>query len=271
MKKMLLIGLVLAVMLMAVGCGGGEAPETTVPSMENETVTTEPAPMTQETEEPEEPEETDAPEVQEEDLPEHITMDSIADTVAVSMWDSISVDGEDLDFKYGELRFPTQLYVDEALQLHAKGKTDHNDQDLQAKEYFQDSAKQYMFAAADGTLPGTYPTTTHKLSAQVGNMSEPYTLDAMVEDYEGWTAKEVTVDGVSAIVLLPDVEKYDSGSASVMVCINVGTYETPYDVRYCGLEISYQGGLTDYAQVDFEEMTNAVLELIHVDFQQAAQ
>ena len=102
-------------------------------------------------------------------------------------------------------------------------------------------------------------------------MSEPFTLDAMALDYEGWTAKEVTVDGVSAFVLLPDVEKYDSGSASVKVCINVGTYETPEGVRYCGLEVSYNGGVTDYAQVDFDEMTNAVLELIHVDFQQAAQ
>lgn len=264
MKKLILVGLSLALMLMAVGCGGGDAPETTVPSGNDETVVSEPVPVTQM------PNPTQTTQ-QDDVLPEHITMDSIADTVAVSMWDSVSVDGEDMDLAYGEIRFPVGLCVEETYQIHSEGNSDHNERNLPAKDYFQNSDGKYMFASAQGTLPGTDPATTHKLSVQACNMSEPFTLDAMALDYEGWTAKEVTVDGVSAFVLLPDVEKYDSGSASVKVCINVGTYETPYNVRYCGLEVSYNGGVTDYAQVDFDEMTNAVLELIHVDFQQAAQ
>ena len=263
MKKLILVGLLLALMLMAVGCGGGDAPETTAPSGNDETVVSEPVPVTQM------PNPTQTTQ-QDEVLPEHITMDSVADTVAVSMWDSISVDGEDMDLAYGEIRFPAGLCVEETYQIHSEGNSDHNEGNLTAKDYFQNSDGKYMFASAQGALPGTDPATTHKLSVQACNMSAPFTMDAMALDYEGWTAKEVTVDGVSAFVLLPDVEKYDSGSASVKACINVGTYETPEGVRYCGLEISYQGGLTDYAQVDFEEMTNAVLELIHVDFQQVA-
>lgn len=263
MKKLILVGLALVLMLMAAGCGDGEAPETTAPGAEHEAAVTEPVSATQEQEQtqPDEPEQG---------LPEYITMDSIADTVAVSMYDSIRVDGQDLDFRYAELRFPAGLCVEETYQLHGDAQTDLNGEELTAKDYFRDSAKAYMFASAEGTLPGTLPTTNHKLSAQVCNMSEPFTLEAMGQDYTGWTAEEITVDGVTAFVLCPDTAKYDSGYAAVRLCINVGTYETPYGVRYCGLEVSYQGGMTDYAQVDFEEMTNAVLELIHVDFRQTA-
>ena len=265
MKKGFLVGLSIAVMLLAVGCAGGKK-EHTPPAEEDHTsvmdsVTTPEDPVDDDTQD------DDSDVVLDENAPEHITMDSISDTVTIPMYNYFTIDKKNVDFKYGEIKFPSQLYVDEALGIR-ESSTDLNDDDLSVKDFFKDSKKQYVYVKADGTLPATRPATEHVLTAATTSKDAAYTLEELSKANEGWTVKEITVDGADGFVLCPDTEKHDSGFASVLIYINVGAYEHAYGTDYCCMDITYQGGLADYSEVDFDEITAALLELIQVDFKQ---
>lgn len=266
MKKQLLVGLSIAVMLMAAGCGGDTQPQNT-PSGDD-TPVIDPVPT------PDAPDDgnmgdNDQDIELDENAPEHITLDSISDTVQVPLYRTITVDQKDHDFKCGAVNFPSRLYVDETMELHAGGETDYNDDDLTVGEYFHDAQKRYIYASAEGPLPATRPATEHVLSAGVIYDNDPYTLESLTEEYEGCVVTELTVDGAEGFAVLPDTEKNDTGFAEVMLCINVGTYDYGYGTAYLCMEVNYQGGLADYSEIDFDEITAALLELTTVDFQPA--
>ena len=69
-----------------------------------------------------------------ESAPEHITLDSISDTVPVPLYCALTVNQKDLDFKCGTVRFPSQLYDEETMELYAGDKSDSNDNDLMLGE-----------------------------------------------------------------------------------------------------------------------------------------
>lgn len=272
MKKQLLVGLSIAIMLMAAGCGSDTQPQNTPPSGEDDVSFVDPVPA------PDTPDDgmADGDEADDdwnidldENAPEHITLDSISDTVPVPLYCTLTVDQKDLDFKCGEVRFPSQLYVEETMELHPGGKSDSNDDDLMVGEYFQDDQKRYIYAEADGTLPATRPATKHILSAGTIYDNEPYTVESLAGKYEGCTVTEITVDGAAGFAVRPDTEKNDSGFASVLFCINAGSYDYGYGTAYLCMEVNYQGGLADYSEVDFDEITAALLELTTVEFQPA--
>lgn len=265
MKKNLLLALSIAILLLTAGCGEDDQPQNTPPNNKDDIAVVTPAV----TPEDDDAEEGDQEPELDEDAPEYITRDSISDTVPVPLYCTLTVDGKDTDFECGKINFPAQLYVEETLELHAKGQTDLNEDDLMVKDYFQDGEKRYVFVEADGTLPATRPATTHVLSVEVIFDTEPYTLESLTEDNEGWTVTELTVDGVAAYVLRPDTEQYDSGFASTLFRINAGASDHAYGTAYCCMDIDYQGGLLDYAEADFDEITSALLELITVDFKPA--
>ena len=130
MKKNLLLALSIAILLLTVGCGEDDQPQNTPPNNEDDIAVVTPAV----TPEDDDAEEDDWELELDEDAPEHITMDSISDTVAVPLYCTLTIDGKDTDFKCGEVNFPAQLYVDETLELHAKGQTDLNEDDLMVKD-----------------------------------------------------------------------------------------------------------------------------------------
>ncbi len=78
------------------------------------------------------------------------------------------------------------------------------------------------------------------------------------------------MDGAAGFVIRPGTEKYDSGFASVLICINAGAYDHAYGTTYFCMDLSYQGGVAEYSEIDFDEITTALLELITVDFKPAA-
>ncbi len=170
MKKWFLIGLSVTVMLMSAGCGSAE-PQSAV-SKDDDGASIVNSIASSDVSAEDDPTDLEL----DENAPEHITMDSISDATAVPLYQSAIIDKKNIDFKCGEVRFPSQLYVEKTLELHSEGKTDFNEDDLMVKEYFQDNQKQYLFAEADGTLPATRPATKHVLSADVTSNNEPYTL-----------------------------------------------------------------------------------------------
>lgn len=88
-----------------------------------------------------------------ENTPEHITLNSISDTVPVLLYYTLNVDQKDLDFKCGTVKFPSKLYIEETMELHAGGTSDSNDDDLMVSECFQDSQKRYIYAETAGHTP----------------------------------------------------------------------------------------------------------------------
>ncbi len=258
MKKTLLAGLSIAIMLMAAEhapCRRGRPP----------IVDPVPTPDVSDDDEPDDDWDIEL----DENAPEHITLDSISDTIPVPLYCTLTVDQKDLDFKCGEVRFPSQLYIEETMELHAGGDSDSNDDDLTVGAYFQDGQKQYIYAEADGTLPATRPTTKHILSAGTIYDNEPYTLESLTEQYEGCTITEITADGVNGFVVRPDTEANDTVLAEVLFFINAGSYDYGYGTAYFCMDISYRGGLAACSEVDFDEITSALLELTTVDFQPA--
>lgn len=274
MKKQLLAGLSIALMLLAAGCGGDPQPQNTPPADEDETPIVEEPPVadpvpTSDTPEDDDTADDDRDIELDENAPEHITLNSISDTVSVPLYCTLTVDQKDLDFKCGTVNFPSQLYVEETMELHAGGESDSNDDDLMVSEYFQDDQKRYVYAEADGTLPATRPATKHILSAGTIYDSEPYTLEILTEMYEGCTITEITADGVDGFVVRPDTEGNDTVVAEVLLFINVGSYDYGYGTAYFCMDIGYRGGLADRSEVDFDEITAALLELTTVEFQPA--
>lgn len=261
MKK-LLMGLCIVALLLTAGCSGDTQPQSTPSGDENNTsIVTD----------PDTPDNDDATDDDwdvelDENAPEHITLDSIRDVTAVPMYYTFTVDQKDTDYIIGEVNFPSQLYVEETMELHSKGKVDTNEDDLMVKDYFQDDQKQYVYVEAKGTLPATRPATTHALSVELGFMKEPYTLEGLTEANEGWTVTETTVDGVAAFVVRPDTEENEVGLASTSIYVNAGADDYAYGTVYFTMEIHYQGGLADYSEVDFNEISSALLELITVNF-----
>lgn len=268
MKKQLLAGLSIAVMLLAAGCGGDADPQNTPPSDGDDTSVVDPVP-TPDTPDDEDPADDDWDIELDENAPEHITMDSISDTVPVPLYCTLTVNQKDLDFKCGTVNFPSQLYVDETMELHAGGKSDSNDGDLTVSEYFKDDQKRYIYAEANGTLPATRPATKHILSVGTIYDNEPYTLESLTERYEGCTITEITVDGATGFAVRPDTETNDTVLAEVLFFINVGSHDYGYGTAYFCMDISYRGGLAACSEVDFDEITSALLELTTVDFQPA--
>lgn len=277
MKKILLVGLSIAIMLMAAGCGGNTQPQTPPSSNENDTAVVAPAPT------PDIPDEDAADDAADgdtiddeadddwnieldENAPEHITLDSISDTVPVPMYCTLTVDQKDLDFKCGTVSFPAQLHVEETMELHAGGDSDANDGDLMAGEYFQDDQKRYIYAEADGALPATRPATKHILSVGTIYDSEPYTLESLTEKYEGCTVTEITVDGATGFAVRPSTEEKDTVLAEVLLFLNAGSYDYGYGTAYFCMDVSYRGGLAECSAVDFDEITAALLELVTVEF-----
>ena len=266
MKKQLLVGLSIAIMLMAAGCGGDAQPQNTPPSDEDDTSVVDPVPIPDTTDDDDPAD--DAWDVElDENAPEHITLDSISDTIPVPLYCTLTVDQKDLDFKCGEVRFPSQLYVEETMELHAGGDSDSNDDDLMVSAYFQDDQKRYIYAEADGALPATRPATKHVLSAGTIYDNEPYTLESLTGKYEGCTVTEITVDGVTGFAIRPSTEENSAVVAETIFCINAGSYDYGYGTAYFCMEVNYRGGLADCSEVDFDEITTALLELITVEFQ----
>ena len=182
------------------------------------------------------------------------------------MYISVRVDGEDILFKVGEVKIPSQLYVKEAMEVNNGAETDRNEEDLTVQEYFKDGQKKYVFVEAKGTIPGTWPSTTHEMVVSLSQTNEPYTKEELEADYEGWTVTEISEDGVSGFLVRPDTEASETGFASELFFLNAGSYELEYTTIYLGMEVSYQGGLTDYAEVNFDELTAVLQELVTVDF-----
>ncbi len=268
MKKLLFVGLSIAIMLMAAGCGGDTQPQSTPPSDKDDTSVVAPV-STPDTPDDDDMADDDWSTELDENAPEHITLDSISDTVPVPLYCTLTVDQKDLDFKCGEVSFPSQLYVEETMELHAGGKSDSNDDDLMVSEYFQGDQKRYIYAEADGTLPATRPATKHVLSAGTIYDNEPYTLESLTEKYEGCTITEITVDGVNGFAVRPNTEENDTVLAEVLFFINVGSYDYGYGTAYFCMEVNYRGGLAACSEVDFDEITAALLELTTVEFQPA--
>ena len=273
MKKQILAGLTIALMLLTVGCGGDKQPQNTIPSDENDTSVVDPAPTPETPDDDDVTDDDDADNSQDieldENAPEHINLNSISDTVPVLLYCTLTVDQKDLDFKCGEVKFPSQLYIEETMELHAGGDSASNDDDLTVSEYFQDGQKRYIYAEADGTLPATRPATKHILSVGTIYDSEPYTLESLTEKYEGCTVTEITVDGATGFAIRPNTVENSTVVAETIFCINVGSYDYGYGTAYFCMDISYRGGLADCSEVDFDEITEALLELTTVEFQPA--
>lgn len=272
MKKQLLVGLTIALMLLTVGCGGDSQTQSTPPSDEDDTSVVAPAPTPDTTDDDmaDDDETEDDQDIElDENAPEHITLNSISDTVPVSLYCTLTVDQKDLDFKCGTVKFPSQLYIEETMELHAGGDSDSNDDDLMVSEYFQDSQKRYIYAEADGTLPATRPATKHILSVGTIYDSEPYTLERLTEKYEGCTVTEIPADGVDGFVVRPDTEGNDTVLAETLLFINAGSYDYDYGTAYFCMDVSYRGGLAACSEVNFDEITAALLELTTVEFQPA--
>lgn len=268
MKKKLFAGVTIALTLLTAGCGGDTQPQNTTPSGGDDPSLVVPVPT------PDVPDDDntadDAPDIElDENAPEHITLDSISDTVPVPLYKTLTVDQKDLDFKCGTVNFPSQLYVEETMELHAGGESDFNDDDLTVGEYFQDGQKRYIYAEADGALPATRPATDHMLSVGAIYDNEPYTLEDLTEKYEGCVITEITVDGAAGFAVRPDTEQNDTVLAEVLLCINAGSYDYGYGTAYFCMEVDYRGGLADRSEVDFDEITSALLELTTVEFQPA--
>ena len=133
MKKQLLTGLSIALMLLAAGCGGDTQPQNTPSGDEDDTAVVDPAPTpdTPDDDMTDDDEADDSQDIElDENAPEHITLNSISDTVPVPLYCTLTVDQKDLDFKCGTVSFPSQLYVEETMELHAGGDSDSNDDDL---------------------------------------------------------------------------------------------------------------------------------------------
>ena len=272
MKKQLLTGLSIALMLLAAGCGGDPQPQNTPSGDEDDTAVVDPAPTpdTPDDDMTDDDEADDSQDIElDENAPEHITLNSISDTVPVPLYCTLTVDQKDLDFKCGTVSFPSQLYVEETMELHAGGDSDSNDDDLTVGAYFQDGQKRYIYAEADGTLPATRPATKHVLSAGTIYDSEPYTLESLTEKYEGCTITEITADGVNGFAVRPNTEENSTVVAETIFCINAGSYDYGYGTAYFCMDISYRGGLADCSEADFDEITAALLELTTVEFQPA--
>ena len=261
MKKKLLVGFSIAIMLTTAGCSSS-GPQNTPPSNEDDASVVDPTPA------PDTPDDDWDAEL-DENAPEHITRDSISDAVPVPLYCTLTADQKDLDFKCGEVKFPSQLYVEETIELHAGGQSDSNDGDLTAGAYFQNGQKRYIYAEANGTLPATRSATKHVLSAGTIYDNEPYTLESLSEKYEGCTITEITVDGVTGFAIRPNTEENSTVLAETIFCINAGSYDYGYGTAYFCMDISYRGGLADCSEVDFDEITSALLELTTVDFQPA--
>ena len=104
------------------------------------------------------------------------------------------------------------------------------------------------------------------MSASIIYDSKPYTVESLTEKCEDCTVTEITVDGATGFVVRPDTEKNDTVLAEVLFCINVGSYDYGYGTAYFCMEVNYRGGLAACSEVDFDEITSALLELTTVDF-----
>ncbi len=203
-----------------------------------------------------------------EGLPEYITSETVESVTDVPACYYAFVDGKDVVFKLADIAFPSQLTVQETTQILTGGETDLNLDELTVGDYIGRSEDRYSYFKADGTIDGTLPTTSHRLSFSVGQQKEPFTLEYVEGLRDDATVSEVALGDATGYMVVPDGVSPDGGFVYANLYLNAGTYEHGDEMFNFVIEVSYEGGMMDYTDVDFEELKSTMLKLVKPDFTQ---
>lgn len=207
--------------------------------------------------------ENEEPVVEEdENAPEYINANSIKETTNVSVYTSSWVDSVDHDFRGFDIKIPNELEVSEAYELHEDD--DSDDTGVTVNEFFEGNDKRYSYIELSGKLPGCALETTHRFSVSIDENDAPVSKEVLEAEYKDTVVEAIEQEGFEGFIVKPDITKADSGFASVVIMLNLGSYEHAYGTDYFTGEIYYQGGLLEYADVDFDEITETLMSLISV-------
>lgn len=255
MKLGIPLYLTLGAALCLAGCGAnpGEASEP-----QDESAAVEPAEDHARDEEPE-PED-------DENAPEYLVPACLDDATPVTFYASHTVDSTDSLYECVTLKLPSSLEMDEVSTIESGTDSDFIDDDTAVKEYFSKSDDHAVFLIADGAIKGTRAATDHQLTASCTVKTEPVTREGLQTDFPKATITDVTIGGVDGFIVMPDPAANDTGFVDASVFLNVGSLDDGYSMKHFTATIAYSGGMMNYTDVDFDQIKEAMLNMIEVNF-----